>query len=138
MQKMLIFDSGVYLKILNTNISELILSPDFNLVNRGELAELFVGLEFIKYQSLYEKSEIHYWHREAKNSNAEIDYLIVSGNSIIPVEVKSGTKGSMQSMHLFLKEKKSDKGIRLSLENFSQYDKIDVYPLYAIDLLFRN
>jgi len=137
-QKMLIFDSGVYLKILNTNISELILSPDFNLVNRGELAELFVGLEFIKYQSLYEKSEIHYWHREAKNSNAEIDYLIVSGNSIIPVEVKSGTKGSMQSMHLFLKEKKSDKGIRLSLENFSQYDKIDVYPLYAIDLLFRN
>ena len=135
---MLIFDSGVYLKILNTNISELILSPDFNLVNRGELAELFVGLEFIKYQSLYEKSEIHYWHREAKNSNAEIDYLIVSGNSIIPVEVKSGTKGSMQSMHLFLKEKKSDKGIRLSLENFSQYDKIDVYPLYAIDLLFRN
>lgn len=135
-QKMLVFDSGIYLKILNINIADIILSDDFNLVNRGELAELFVGLELIKYQSLYEKAEIHYWHREAKNSNAEIDYLIVRGNSIIPVEVKSGTKGSMQSMYLFLTEKRINKGIRLSLENFAQYDKIDVYPLYAVDLLF--
>ena len=40
-------------------------------------------------------------------------------------------------MHLFLKEKKSEYGIRTSLENFGQYDKIKVYPLYAIGNIKR-
>jgi len=35
-------------------------------------------------------------------------------------------------LNLFLKEKQVEYGIRTSLENFSQYDKIRVYPLYAI------
>jgi uncharacterized protein len=38
----------------------------------------------------------------------------------------------MQSMYLFMKEKDSKKGIRISLENFGSFEKIDVYPLYAV------
>jgi len=52
---------------------------------------------------------------------------------IVPIEVKSGKQGKMQSLHLFMKEKQSQYGIRTSLENFSQYDKIKVIPLYAIN-----
>ena len=37
----------------------------------------------------------------------------------------------MQSMHLFIKEKKAAKGIRVSLENFSKLGQIDIYPIYA-------
>jgi len=32
-----------------------------------------------------------------------------------------------------MKEKNSEYGIRTSLENFSQYDKIKVIPLYLIE-----
>jgi len=39
----------------------------------------------------------------------------------------------MQSMYLFIKEKNAEYGIRTSLENFSEYEKIKVYPLYAIE-----
>jgi hypothetical protein len=46
--------------------------------------------------------------------------------------VKAGKQGAMQSLHLFMKEKQSEFGVRTSLENFAQYDKIKVYPLYAI------
>jgi len=67
-----------------------------------------------------------------------VDYVIQYGGKIIPIEVKSGTSGKMQSMHLFLNEKKSEYGIRTSLENFAQYDKIKVYPLYAIGYLQSN
>jgi len=49
---------------------------------------------------------LYYWHREAKNSHAEVDFVIQIQDKIIPVEVKAGTKGSMQSLHLFLDEKK--------------------------------
>jgi len=44
----------------------------------------------------------------------------------------------MQSLNLFLKEKKSEYGVRTSLENFAQYDKIKVYPLYAVGNLMRK
>ena len=41
----------------------------------------------------------------------------------------------MQSLHLFLKEKNIDTGVRISSENFCSYDKINVYPLYAVNNL---
>jgi hypothetical protein len=39
----------------------------------------------------------------------------------------------MQSLFLFLEEKKLSQGIRISNENFSTYDSIEVYPLYAVE-----
>ena len=50
----------------------------------------------------------------------------------IPIEVKAATRGAMQSLYLFLEEKRVSMGVRISLENFSHYGKIDVYPLYAV------
>jgi predicted AAA+ superfamily ATPase len=61
-----------------------------------------------------------------------VDYVVQKGTDIIPVEVKSGTKGSMQSLHLFMEEKKSKYGIRFSLENYAEYEKIKIIPLYAV------
>jgi len=76
--------------------------------------------------------ELHYWRREKGGSSAEVDFVIQRNKDIVPVEVKSGTKGSMQSMFLFLEEKNGNYGIRTSLENFGKYNNIWVYPLYAI------
>ena len=137
-QKMLLLDTGLFLRILNLDISEILLSSNFNIINKGSVAELFVGLELLKYQSCYRKNDLYYWHREAKNSNAELDYLYAKDSEILPIEVKAGTKGAMQSMNLFLKEKKYNKGIRISLENFSQYKNIFIYPLYAISNIIKE
>jgi predicted AAA+ superfamily ATPase len=131
-QKMLVFDTGVFQRILGLNVANLLIQDDFNVINKGNIAELYVGLELLKNTSCYEKAALYYWQREAKSSQAEVDYVIQLQDKIIPLEVKSGTKGTMQSMHLFLKEKKSDFGIRLSLENFSALDNIKVFPLYAV------
>lgn len=89
-------------------------------------------LELVRTSSCYEPQSLYYWQREALNSNAEVDYLIQKQHEIIPIEVKSGRKGSMQSLYLFLKEKKRPFGIRFSLENFADYDQIHVYPLYTV------
>jgi len=131
-RKMLIFDTGIFQRLLGLEISDVLFSDDFNMVNKGSLAELFAGLEIVKSQSSYFQPGLFYWQREALNSNAEIDYLVQSGDKLIPVEVKAGTKGSMQSMFLFLEEKNRPWGIRTSLENFSSYGKIKVCPLYAL------
>jgi hypothetical protein len=131
-RKMLLLDTGLFQRLMQLDISELLFCNEFNLVNKGGIAEQFIGLEIIKNSSCFQQTELFYWHREALNSNAEIDYLIQKQNEIVPLEVKSGTKGSMNSMFLFLKEKKAKYGCRVSLENFAEYENIKVYPLYAL------
>lgn len=137
-RKMLLFDTGIFQRLLGLNITEVIFADQFNLINKGSLAELFVGLELMKSASCYEQKYLYYWQREALNSNAEVDYLIQKQQNIVPVEVKAGTKGSMQSLFLFLKEKNRPYGIRFSLENFSLYDQIRVFPLYAVSNLVNE
>ena len=132
-RKMLLLDTGLFMRLLNLDLAEFIASDDMEVINRGSLAEMFFGLELLKSLSPYELRDLYYWHRESKSSNAEIDYVFSKNGRIIPVEVKAGTKGSMQSMQIFLREKGIAKGIRVSTENFSSYDNIDVYPLYAVE-----
>ena len=107
------------------------------MMNKGNIAEAFAGIEMIKYSHTYEKRQLFYWHREKRGSSAEVDYLLEKEGCVVPVEVKSGSTGKMQSLNLFINEKKSKEGIRISLENFSQYGKITVVPLYAISNLIQ-
>jgi hypothetical protein len=44
----------------------------------------------------------------------------------------------MQSLFLFLAEKKLPFGIRVSLENYSAYQNIQVFPIYAVSGLFSG
>ena len=137
--KALFFDAGLALKILGLNLRELILNPDIMLVNKGSIAELLAGLELISYSDFHSKPEIYYWHREAKASCAEIDYVVSKNNRIVPVEVKSGSEGKMHSMHLFLSEKKcAEKGLRIYSGDFSQNVNFDSIPLYAIEGWLKN
>jgi predicted AAA+ superfamily ATPase len=134
--KLLIFDTGIYQRILGLDVASLLLKDDIEVINKGNIAELFVGLELLKSNDAYERTALYYWHREAKNSQAEVDYVIQNQEYIFPVEVKAGTKGAMQSMYLFMDEKKSRYGVRLSLENFAEYGKVKVLPLYAASNIY--
>jgi hypothetical protein len=62
--------------------------------------------------------------------------VIASRGRIIPIEVKTGTRGQMQSLHLFLSERSLPLGIRISSENFSTYSNIQTVPLYAVSQVF--
>ncbi|MEA1986815.1 MAG: AAA family ATPase [Candidatus Marinimicrobia bacterium] len=135
--KMLLFDTGIYQVAQGMDLKTYLTDTFSEIINRGNLTELFVGLELIKAQSLSLRPQLFYWHREAKSSNAEVDFVISQNGKIYPIEVKSGTKGQMQSMNIFLNKKESQFGIRISQENFSEYDNIKVFPLYAVENIFR-
>jgi predicted AAA+ superfamily ATPase len=131
-QKMLPLDTGLFQRVLGLDVSDILLSDDFEVINKGALAEIYVGLEILKSFSSRRREELYFWKREERNSQAEVDYLIQKNENIIPIEVKSGTRGSMQSLQLFLAEKKRPFGVRTSSENFASYDNIRVVPLYAV------
>ena len=136
-RKYLIFDTGIFQRFINLDLSELYLNTEISLVNKGVIAELYTGLELIKNQPNNQAAALYYWQREKRGSQAEVDYVIELGDKIVPIEVKSGIKGKMQSLRLFMEEKKSQFGIRTSLENFARMDKINIIPLYAIGAIFK-
>lgn len=131
-RKMLVLDTGIFQRLLGLDIKEILFETDFKAINKGAIAEQYCGLELIKAASCYKQERLYYWHREAHNSNAEVDYLVQKGRYIVPMEIKSGRKGTMQSLHLFLKEKKQPYGVRVSQEKHSNFDNIQVWPLYAV------
>ena len=55
------------------------------------------------------------------------------GDGILPVEVKSGVRGAMKSLRLFMSEKHVGTGVRVSLENFATLPDVRIIPLYAIN-----
>ena len=149
-RKMLLLDTGLMLRLLNmTNgdISELtehILTSDVSdLANKGPMAKTIAGLELLHYRTPNIRHELYYWQRQAKNSQAEVDYISSYRQTVLPIEVKAGTQGGMKSLWMFMREKKLSNAVRCSLENFGTFDykdkedggairHIQICPLYAI------
>lgn len=106
-------------------------------INAGAQAEQFVGQELLAYADPHMSAQLYYWYREKKSSMAEVDYVIQAGSQILPIEVKSGTTGSLKSLAQFLLEKQTPFGIRISQQPLSFHEGILSVPLYLISQLPR-
>lgn len=91
-------------------------------INEGKIAEQFIAQHLRFDQEMYVRPQLHYWLREKRKKNAEIDFLIQSGNSPVPVEVKAGKSGSLKSIHLFCAIYNSQNAIRFDLNKPSETD----------------
>lgn len=131
--KALFLDIGLAQALLGLNLKEWFLSPEQTFVNQGEIVESFVGQEMLAYSQSFQKKSLYYWQKEARTSQAEVDYIIQIGNKIIPVEVKSGKTGRLKSLNVFFEtHPKTDYAIRFSGHNYSDYNNVKSYPLYAV------
>lgn len=102
-------------------------------INKGTIIEAFVGQELIAYANPFYDEQLYYWHKDVKGSEAEVDYVVQQGEYIIPIEVKDGKGTTLRSMNAFLElHQHCPYGIRFSTQNYSMYEKIHSYPLYAI------
>ena len=152
-RKILLLDTGLMLRLLNMTLgdisaitTQILTASAADLVNKGTVAEMLAGLELLHYRTPNLKHELYYWLRQAKNSTAEVDYLLPKDMKVMPFEVKAGVQGGMRSLWGFMREKKLMEAIRCSLENFGQFDYIDekdenavrhvtIYPIYAISMV---
>lgn len=121
---------------------EIFMAKDIHSAWKGKIAEHIVGQELIAYNSdvMYRRN---FWTREEKNATAEIDYLYQYGQHLLPIEVKSGEKGTLKSLHLFMNDAPHSIALRISSLPYS-IDKISLnnktytlinLPLYGISQL---
>ncbi|HPS28734.1 MAG TPA: ATP-binding protein [bacterium] len=135
--KTIFLDIGLSQSLLGLSDGEWILNIKNSVINKGALVESFVGQEILAYSSPDSKKKLYYWVREKTSAQAEIDYVIEKDSTVIPVEVKSGTTGTLKSLIQFIKEKESVKyGIQVSLKNFGSERNIRQIPLCALWKIF--
>ncbi|MBQ3834373.1 MAG: ATP-binding protein [Elusimicrobia bacterium] len=113
-------------------LSEEIVNRDIMQINNGAVAEQFVGQEILAYSDPNRENNLYFWGREKKGSMAEVDFVTTYNANIIPVEVKSGTTGSLKSLKLFMEEKKAKIALRFCMQELSFYDGILSIPLYMV------
>lgn len=144
--KYLFMDMGLMHTMLGTPASDILLASEVDFVNKGAFSEMFAGLELVKNHDCFTKADMFYWQNMARGTNAEVDYLLAKDGKVVPVEVKANTRGSMQSLWLFMRKKKLHAAIRTSLEDFGEFEYVDkeddnqvrhvnVVPLYALSNL---
>ena len=145
-------DTGLLLRVLAMNydddkeLTRLILAGEApDLVNKGIVAELTVGLELIKSSNPQSKYDLFYWENLDRNATSEVEYVIAKNATLLPIEVKAGVSGKMKSLRLFMNKKGITAGIRTSLENFGLLEVSDsdndgqsirrdigILPIYAV------
>ncbi|MGN1220516.1 MAG: ATP-binding protein [Candidatus Cryptobacteroides sp.] len=105
--------------------------PITMLLNAIETDNTFLGAVAENYvaQALRANGiDLRYW----KNDNtAELEFVIQDQMSVIPVEVKKGTKVKAISMNTFVQEYRSPIAYRISSKNFGFSNGIKSIPLYA-------
>ena len=120
-----IFFSDVGLFSAKSNLAPIsILTQNFGAEVKGALTENYVAAELVA-------SEIrpYYWESQGV---AELDFVIQQGDSIIPIETKSGLNTKSKSLDAFRKKYDIKKSIRVSSKNFGFENCIKSVPLYAV------
>lgn len=106
-------------------------------VSEGNIMEHIVGQE-IRALSSSVIQKLHFWTREEKHSNAEVDYVYQYQEFIIPIEVKSGATGRLRSLHQFIDKAPHPYAVRvysgkLTIEKTQTINKT---PFYLLNLPF--
>ncbi len=128
--KTAVLDIGLLQRLCQVPVELELRKKNLLAMYKGKLAEQFVAQELLVWHS----SELYYWSRETRGSNAEIDYLVVRDGTIYPVEVKSGASGSLRSLHLMLRTYPNcPRGLVLHGSPFSELkeQKLRFLPLYC-------
>ena len=108
---------------------------------RGKIAEHIVGQELLGQTQSFLESR-HFWVREEKNSQAELDFLYRNRKlGTVPIEVKSGHNAHLKSLNLFMMESQCQYAIRfwgqpattdtINLPNGKQFKLLNLPYYYA-------
>ena len=142
--KVLFLDIGLVNRICGL---DLVGAKELATVNEGALAEQFVGQQLLCTVPEFADPQLFYWAREARNANAEVDFVISRNQDILPIEVKAGKVGTLRSTYQFLLEKHRGRAVRLHTGSPALEDvklpgeertvKLLSLPLYAVGQLDR-
>lgn len=124
--KIYLFDVGLLRRFANLDPSIILNGHSLYTEFKGSLTENYV-LQSLLFQT---NETLRYWTSE---NTAEIDFMLVYKNEIIPIEVKSGENIKSKSLSIYRKTYEPRISIRFSLKNLSYDDGLINIPLFLCD-----
>ena len=138
--KLLWLDTGLVNYVAGMQ-EELLFSKDTDELWNGDIAEHIVGQELLGATVTFGEKRM-FWVRDAKNSQAEIDFLIRYKSHLLPIEVKTGNKAKLRSLHIFMDESKEQIALRLwngpMTSDIVTTQKGKTFTLYNIPLYYAG
>ena len=109
--KLLWLDTGLVNYVAGMQ-EELLFTTDSDELWNGDIAEHIVAQELVGATTTFGEKRL-FWVRDARNSQAEVDFVIRYKSHLLPIEVKTGANSKLRSLHLFMEESKENIALRL-------------------------
>ena len=109
--KLLWLDTGLVNYVAGMQ-EELLFTTDSDELWNGDIAEHIVAQELLGATTTFGEKRL-FWVRDARNSQAEVDFVIRYKSHLLPIEVKTGANTKLRSLHLFMEESKENIALRL-------------------------
>lgn len=98
--------------------AEMLAFKDLNHSYRGAIIPHLIMQELISLNTLNDKKP-HFWIREKKQSSSEVDLVFAYQGKVIPIEIKSGSEGTLRSLHQFVEYTNHPYAVRIYAGVFS-------------------
>lgn len=109
--KLLWFDTGLVNYVTGMQ-EKLLFTPNSDELWNGDIAEHIVAQELLGATTLFGEKRM-FWVRDARNSQAEVDFVIRHKSHLLPIEVKTGSNSKLRSLHQYMEESNENIALRL-------------------------
>ena len=129
--KMFVVDVGLLGCMVGLNQKVLLDGNDLFMEFKGALTEQFVLQQLITNPNL----NIYYYTND--NGSCEVDFLVDTGDNVVPVEVKAEVNLKAKSLRMYVEKFSPRIAIRTSMTDYKSDDWLVNLPLYAIENLTK-
>jgi len=91
---------------------------DLNTAFKGAVIPHLIIQELISLNTISNKKP-NFWVREKRQASSEVDLVISHKGKVIPIEIKSGSTGSLKSLHQFMERTNHPYAVRIFAGEFS-------------------
>ncbi len=129
--KLFLLDCGLLGALSETPPENLLLANHDMAESKGAFTENYVLSQLVASQS----SSVFYYSNDAK---LEIDFLLQDGSQIVPIEAKAEENLRSKSLSVFVSNHPGLQGLRFSMSDYREQDRMRNVPLYAAATYFKE
>lgn len=98
--------------------AEMLAFKDLSNSYKGAIIPHLITQELISLNTIHDKKP-HFWIREKKQSTSEVDLVFTYQGKVIPIKIKSGSEGTLKSLHQFVEHANHPYAVRIFAGEFT-------------------
>lgn len=130
--KMFVLDVGLLGCMVGLNKKILLDGNDLFVEFKGALTEQYV------LQQLIVDPDLNICYYTNENGSCEVDFLVDTGETVVPVEVKTETNLRAKSFKTYVEKFSPEVAVRTSMQDYKKESWLVNLPLYAIENLKKE